>query len=93
MRQRPGVKIASDLKFSLHFKEASCKGNRILDFLHRNFSFKNKGIILPMYISSVRPHLEYAVQFWSPHHAKDVAKLEAAHSRATKMIHSLRNKS
>ncbi len=46
-----------------------------------------------MYISLIRPHLEYAVQFWSPHHAKDFAKLEAVQRRATKMIPSLRNKS
>ncbi len=45
-----------------------------------------------MYISLVRPHLEYAVQFWSPHHAKDIAKLEAVQSRTTKMIPSLHNK-
>ncbi len=33
------------------------------------------------------------MQFWSPHHAKDIAKLEAVQRRATKMIPSLRNKS
>ncbi len=44
-----------------------------------------------MYISLVGPHLEYAVQFWSLHHAKDIADLEAV--QATKMIPSLRNKS
>ncbi len=46
-----------------------------------------------MYISLVRPHLKDAVQFWSPHHAKDIAKLESVQRRATKMIPSLRNKS
>ena len=46
-----------------------------------------------MYISVVRPHLEYAVEFWSPHHTKDIAKLEVVQRRATKMITSLRNKS
>ncbi len=45
-----------------------------------------------MYISLVRPHLEYGV-FWSPHHAKDIEKLEAIQRRATKMIPSLSNKS
>ncbi len=46
-----------------------------------------------MYTSLVRPHLEYAMQFWSPHNAKDIAKSEAVQRRDTKMISSLRNKS
>ncbi len=46
-----------------------------------------------MYISFVRLHLEHAVQFWSPHHTKDIAKLEAVQRRTTKMMPSLRNKS
>ncbi len=65
-----GVTITWNLKFSQHCKEAACKANRMFDFINRNFSFKNKDIILSMYISLVRPHLEYAMQFWSPHHAK-----------------------
>ncbi len=32
------------------------------------------------------------MQFWSPHHAKDIAKIEGVQRRATKMIPSLRNK-
>ncbi len=88
-----GVTIPSNLKFSQHCKEAACKANRVLGFININFSFKTKDTILPMYISLVRPHLEYAMQFWSPHHAKDIAKLEAVQRRATKMIPSLRYKS
>ncbi len=33
------------------------------------------------------------MQFWSPHHAKDKAKLGAVERKATKIIPSLRNKS
>ena len=88
-----GVLIASSLKFSQQCKDAAGKANRMLGFINRNFSFKNKDVILPLYISLVRPNLEYAVQFCSPHHAEDIAKLEAVQRRATKMITSLRNKS
>ncbi len=76
-----GVTITSNLKFSQQCKEAAGKANRMLGFLKRNFSFKNKDIILPLYDSLVRLHLEYAVQFWSPHLAKDIAKLESVQRR------------
>ncbi len=84
-----GVTIASNLKFFQHCKDAAGKANRKLGFINRNFSFTNKDTILPLYIILVRPHLEYAVLFWSPHLAKDTAKLEAVQRRATKMIPSL----
>ncbi len=83
--------VTSNLKFSQHCKEAACKANRMLGSINRNFSFKNKDIILPTYISLVRPHLEYAVQIFSPHHAKDIANLEAVQRMATKIIPSLLN--
>ncbi len=56
-----GVSIALNLKFSQQCNDAASKVNRILGFINRNFSFKNKEIILSLYISLVRPHLEYAV--------------------------------
>ncbi len=58
-----GVSISSNLKFSRQCKDAAGKTNRILNFINKNFSFKNKNLILPLYISSVSPYLEYTVQF------------------------------
>ncbi len=49
-----GVTIALNLKFSQQCKEAAGKANRILGFIKRNFSFKNKDVILPLYNSLVR---------------------------------------
>ncbi len=88
-----GVTTASNLKFSQKCKDAAGKANRMLSFINRNSSFKNKDVILPLYINLVRPHLDYAVQFWAPHHARDIAKLEAVLLIATKMFTSLHNKS
>ncbi len=70
-----GVSVASSLKFSQQGKDSQGKANSLLGFINRNFSFKNKDVILPLFISLVRPHLEYAVQFWMPHHPKNIAKL------------------
>ncbi len=88
-----GATIVSSLLFSQQCRDAAGKANRMLGFTNRNFSFKNKDLILPLYISLVRPHLEYAAQFWAHHHAKDIAKVKAVQRRVTKMITSLRNKS
>ncbi len=87
-----GVTITSNLKFSQHWKRQRVKPIKCWALL-KDIFFKNKDIILPLYINLVRPHLECAVQFWLPHHAEDIAKLEAVQRRATKIIPSLRNKS
>ncbi len=57
-------------------KTPQVKDNRMLGFINRNFSFENKDVILSLHIILVRPHLEYAVQFWAPHHAMAIEKLE-----------------
>ncbi len=58
-----GISIASSLKFSRQCKDATGKANIMQGLIQRNFSFKNKDIILPLCISLVTPHLEYAWQF------------------------------
>ncbi len=56
-----GITVASCLKFSQQCKDTTGKANRMLGFINKNISFKNKDVILPMYISLVRPHLEHAM--------------------------------
>ena len=63
---------------------------KVLGFIKRTFTHKSENIVITLYKALVRPHLEYAVQFWSPYLTKDIEKLERVQARATKMIPALR---
>ena len=87
-----GVIITSDLKPSDHCTEVVKTANKLIGFIGRTFEHKTEKVILTLYNSLVRPHLEYCVQFWSPYYRKDIDKLERVQRRVTKMSPRLRNK-
>ena len=64
--------------------------NRVLGMISRTFQNKSKEMIIPLYKSLVRPHLEYCVQVWHLHLIKDIIQLiENVQHRATRMIPEL----
>jgi len=52
---------------------------------------KEKELIIPLYKTIVRPHLEYCIQTWRLHCKKDIDMLERVQRRATKMIPTVEN--
>ncbi len=59
------VKIVSNLK-SFQQCNAANKANTMLGFINKNFSLKNKDVILSLYNNLVRPHLECRYIFGFP---------------------------
>ena len=72
-----GFVVCSDLKVSEQCGIAARKGNQILGLIRRNIAYRDKRLIIPLYKSLVRPHLEYCIQAWRPHVRKGILdKLE-----------------
>ena len=86
-----GLTISADMKVSEQCAIAAAKGNQILGLIRRNIVYKEKELIILLYKTIVRPHLEYCIQAWRPYRKKDIDILERVQRRATKMIQKLRN--
>ena len=86
-----GVRVSSDLRPRNHCIAARNRANRALGFISRSVSHRSAEVILRLYLALVRPHLDYAVQFWSPYYKKDIDSLESVQRRMTKMIQGIRN--
>ncbi|CAM5150171.1 unnamed protein product [Eretmochelys imbricata] len=61
-----GVIVDSSLKTSTQCAAAVKKANGMLRIIKKGIENKVENILLPLYKSMVRPHLEYCVQMWSP---------------------------
>ena len=86
-----GVLFDSKIKFSSQCAVTTSNANRILGLIRRNMLHKSKDVILRLYKSLVRPHLEYCIQVWNPFLKRDIIILEKVQRRATKMISELKD--
>ena len=57
-----GVTMNANMKVSEQCKIAASKGNQVLGMIRRNITYNEKGLIIPLYKTIVRPHLEYCIQ-------------------------------
>ena len=81
-----GVIMNNKFKLGSHCAKVTKQANQVLGLIYRTFSNKNKNIIIKLYKSLVRPHLDYCGQIWRPHLQKDIDLLQTVQKRATIMI-------
>uniref|UniRef100_A0A803JG40 Reverse transcriptase domain-containing protein n=1 Tax=Xenopus tropicalis TaxID=8364 RepID=A0A803JG40_XENTR len=86
MEKDLGVFVDNKLSNARQCHSVATKANKVLSCIKKGIDSRDENIILPLYRSLVRPHLEYAVQFWAPVLKKDINELERVQRRATKLV-------
>ena len=88
-----GVVTHMSLKWDEQIKASISKANQMICWIVRNLIIRDKTVMLAIYKSLIRPHLEYCVQLWNPSAAhgswRIVLELEAVQRRFTRLIEGI----
>ena len=86
-----GVIITETLDVTKQCFRAANKANAILGMINRASKYKTKEVVLKLYKSLVRPHLDYCIQTWRPFEQKYIDLLESIQRRTSRIIPELRH--
>ena len=84
-----GVQVHSSLKVESQVDRVVKKAFSMLGFISQNIEYRSWDVLLKLYKTLERPHLEYCVQFLSTYYRKDIIKLERVQKRFTRMLPGL----
>ena len=81
-----GVWITSNLSWSKHITEVCRKARQKVGILYRKcYKNANNATMLKLYLSCIRPELEYAATVWSPHQKGQIDTLESVQKLALRV--------
>ena len=81
-----GVLITADLRWDVHISGICLKAKRLLGLLYRKFYRSvDSAFLFRLYLSLVRPILEYACPVWDPYTFKNIEQLESVQKFALKI--------
>ena len=81
-----GINIACDLSWTKHIQTIASKARRLVGLLYRQFYHcADTCTLRKLYISLVRPHMEYGSLVWDPFSAKDCDILEGVQRFASRV--------
>ena len=87
-----GVLFDTKLSFKQHIGCTVKKVNRMIGLTRRTFHYMVQEVFRLLFTSLMRPHMDYADCIWSPHLKVDIAQLENAQRRATRLVPDLRDR-
>ena len=86
-----GILFSDSLSFQKHINNSISKANQMTGIMKRSFNYLTPKLVVTIYKTLIRPHLEYANVIWRPHLRKDINNLEKVQRRATKCVPQLSN--
>ena len=80
-----GVTITSNLSWLPHITSLCNKTRRLVGMVYRKFyQHSDSRTLLKLYLSIIRPHIEYASPVWDPYHKTEIEAIESVQKFALK---------
>ena len=85
-----GIYIDAEINWDYHRNKIYKKAKQLCGWILNTFFTRNKNIMRTLFVSLVRPIIEYGCEIWSPYKIKDILLLESIQRNFTSKITSLK---
>ena len=86
-----GIIMSMNMQFTTEFEKSTKKARQKMGLILRTFRSREKNLMLTLYKTLIRPHLEYGTVLTSPHMAKEIQLLEGIQRTLTSKITSIKH--